>query len=309
MVSTYQTNNPPANLPQDDQHDRVAWTKGGSNRDVAELLGVSPVRITGDLAASCIDNRIELLVTKRFPRNDLVATVIPVGFDAGAITSVAVAVGDGPHSPRAVAIGEIVAASLGVQGTVITAYATDDEVEAAQQRLDRLTAEGSTFDTVAIQTPDPRSITEHLSRETLLVHGVAGGSFIDRHFTGTGNRLTSRARGCVLVVRDAPRRCFQVMVSPTGFALAPEMLIGDALAVMSYPFAPVVAAHRLLGIVRISTLAEVEPGEAIEQHIETVPACDRCDPTQAIITQREQLGTGPLPVVDDAGNLVGVILT
>ncbi len=308
MVSTYETNNPPANLPEDDQHDRVAWTKGGSNRDVAELLGVSPVRITGDLATSCIDNRIRLLVTKRFPRSDLVTNVVPVGFDASAITSVAVAVGDGPHSPRAVTIGGIVAASLGVAGTVITAYATPDEREIAQQRLDRLTANGSTFETLAIETPDPRSITEHLSRETLLVHGVAGGSFIDRHFTGTGNRLTSRARGCVLVVRDAPQRCFQIMASPTGFALAPELLVGDALAVMSHPFAPVVAAHRLLGVVRSETLAQVESSSTIEPHIETVAVCDRCDPTDMVISERERLGPGPLPVVDHEHNLVGVIL-
>ncbi|MCL1597608.1 MAG: hypothetical protein M3094_00370, partial [Actinomycetia bacterium] len=158
------------------------------------------------------------------------------------------------------------------------------------------------------QTPDPRSITEHLSKETLLVHGAAGGSFIDRHFTGTGNRLTSRARGCVLVVKDAPRRCFQVAVDPTGYALAPELLVSDALHVMAHPFAPVVKAHRFLGIVRAHTLVHADAAEAVAAHVEPADGLERCEPIDAVAPIREQLGDGPIPVVDDEGNLTGVVL-
>lgn len=306
MVSMYQANEPPPQ-PEEERRHRVAWTKGGTNREVAELLGDGIVRITGDLDATCIDNRIDLLVTKRFPRSDIVPTVVPVGFDAETVTSLAVAVGDGPHSARAVSIGETVANALGIPGTVITAYRTNTELESAEERLTRLTDTRSGFETMAIQTPNPRTITEHLSKETLLVHGAAGGSFIDRHFTGTGNRLTSRALGSVLVVKDAPQRCFQITVDPTGFALAPELLVSDALQVMLHPFAPVVTTQQLLGIVRIRTLVRANPRATIEQYVEAVAGLDICDPVQGATAERERLGPGPLPVVDDAGNLVGVI--
>ncbi|GMR01690.1 MAG: hypothetical protein BMS9Abin20_0009 [Acidimicrobiia bacterium] len=307
MVSMYQANDPPRSQPDEERRHRVAWTKGGANREVAELLGDGIVRITGDLDATCVDNRIEILVTKRFPRSDVVPTVVPVEFDADTVTSLAVAVGDGPHSARAVSIGETVANALGIPGTVITAYRTSAELESAEERLTRLTDARSGFETMAIQTPNPRTITEHLSKETLLVHGAAGGSFIDRHFTGTGNRLTSRALGSVLVVKDAPQRCFQITVDPTGLALAPELLVSDALQVMSHPFAPVVTNHQLLGIVRIRTLVRANPRATIEQHVEACHGIGICDPVQAASAQRERFGPGPLPVVDDAGNLVGVI--
>jgi len=308
MVSTYETSDPPRPQPEEDRHERVAWTKGGSNREVADILGTAPVRITGDLDTACIDNRIELLVTRRFPRSEVVPVVIPVGFHADAIDSVAIAVGDGPHSPLAVTIGESVARRLAVPASVITAYSTDDEYADAERRLEKLTAGRTELVSAAIQTSDPRSITEHLSKETLLVHGAGGGSFLDRHFTGTGNRLTSRARGCVLVVKDAPRRCFQLATDATGYAIAPELFVSDALHVMTHPFAPVVKAHELLGIVRAHTLVHADAGSTIAPFVEPEEGLERCEAIDSIGSKREQLGDGPIPVVDDRGNLTGVIL-
>jgi hypothetical protein len=308
MVSTYETSEPPHSQPEEDRHDRVAWTKGGSNREVAEILGTDPIRITGDLDTACIDSRIELLVTKRFPRSEVVPSVVPVGFHTDAIDSVAIAVGDGPHSPLAVAIGESVARRLAVPACVITAYSTQDEYDDAQRRLGTLTVGKTELDSTAIQTSDPRSITEHLSKDTLLVHGAPGGSFLERHFTGTGNRLTSRARGCVLVVKDAPRRCFQIATDATGHAIAPELLVMDALHVMVHPFAPVVRAHELLGIVRAHTLVHADAGSPIAPFVEPEDGLERCEAIDAIASKREHLGNGPIPVVDDQGNLTGVIL-
>jgi hypothetical protein len=308
MVSTYETGDPPRSQPEEDRHERVAWTKGGSNREVAEILGTAPIRITGDLDTACIDNRIELLVTKRFPRSEVVPAVVPVGFHTDAIDSVAIAVGDGPHSPLAVTIGESISQRLAVPASVITAYSTTDEYGDAQRRLEKLTAGRGDLDSTAIQTSDPRSITEHLSKETLLVHGAPGGSFLERHFTGTGNRLTSRARGGVLVVKDAPRRCFQIAIDPTGYAIAPELLVGDALHVMTHPFAPVVKAHELLGIVRAHTLVHADAGATIAPFIEPEEGVGRCEAVDAIASKRDQLGSGPVPIIDDDGNLTGVVV-
>lgn len=286
---------------------RVAWTKGGAQSEVAEILGDVLMRVTGDLDVSCVTNRVHLLVTKRFPRSLLVPTVVPVGFDLESIHQVTVAVGDGPHTPRAVRTAAQVATSLGIPGTMLTAYGSEHDADAANERLSRYASSTPDFDAIAIETADPRSITDHLSRDTLLVHGAGGGSFLDRHFTGTGSRLTSRARGCVLVVKDAPERCFQVMHDPTEFAISPDLLVADALQLIALPFAPVVAAHQLLGIVRVRDLMDVSPGHSIAELISQVPTLNECDPTQELVALREEAGPGPIPVTNADGDLVGVV--
>jgi hypothetical protein len=287
---------------------RVAWTKGESNHEVANLLCDLPVRLSGDLDAACVDMNVDVVVSKRLPRSDIVSSVVPVAFDSSAVTDVAVAVGEGPHSPLAVSIAERVADSLGVPGTAIAAYRSKGQERDARQRLGRLVASGSSLNTLTLQTPDPRSIASHISRETLLIHGAGGGSFIERHLTGTGNRLTSRARGCVLVVRSSAPKCFQSAVSPTPYALAPELLVADALQVMTHPFAPVVSARTLLGIVRVESLVAAEPGDTIEASIEPVVGLNLRDPVRVATFEREHLGPGPLPVIDTDGHLVGVIV-
>jgi len=287
---------------------RVAWTKGESNHEVANLLCDLPVRLSGDLEAACVDMNVDVVVSKRLPRSDIVSSVVPVAFDSDAVTEVAVAVGEGPHSPLAVSIAERVADSLGVPGTAIAAYRNKGQEWEAQQRLGRLVASGSSLNTLTLRTQDPRSIANHISRETLLVHGAGGGSFIERHLTGTGNRLTSRARGCVLVVRSSAPKCFQSAVSPTPYALAPELLVADALQVMTHPFAPVVSARKLLGIVRIESLVAADPGDSIKDSIEPVVGLNLRDPVLVATFEREHLGPGPLPVIDADGHLVGVIV-
>jgi hypothetical protein len=309
MVSTHERDGLADDRPSPDFSGRVAWTRGESNHEVANLLCDLPVRLSGDLETACVDMNVDVVVSKRLPRSDIVSSVVPVGFDADAVSVVAVAVGDGPHSPLAVSIAERVAERLGVPGTAIAAYRSKSQEWEARQRLGRIVASGSSLDTVTIHAPDPRSIVDHVSRETLLVHGAGGGSFIERHLTGTGNRLTSRARGCVLVVRSSQPKCYQSAVSPTPFALAPEMLAADALQVMVHPFAPVVSARKLVGIVRIEALVSADPGNPIESLIEPVVGLNRRDPIRVATFERDHLGPGPLPVIDEDGNLVGVIET
>jgi Mg/Co/Ni transporter MgtE len=110
-------------------------------------------------------------------------------------------------------------------------------------------------------------------------------------------------------VRSSAPKCFQSAVSPTPYALAPELLVADALQVMPYPFAPVVSARKLLGIVRIETLLTADPGDSIEASIEPVAGLNHKDPVRVATFEREHLGPGPLPVIDDDRHLVGVIDT
>lgn len=307
MISTYPGDGLANDHPSTGFSGRVGWTKGESNHDVADLLCDIPIRVSGDLDTACVEMNVDIVVSKRFPRSDIVSAVVPIAFDTDAIASVTVAVGEGPHSPLAVSIAERLATTLDVPGTAIAAYRTSVQDREARQRLGRLVASESSLDTIALPTPDPRSIADHISKDTLLIHGAGGGSFIERHLTGTGNRLTSRARGCVLVVRSSAPKCFQSAVSPTPYALAPELLVADALQVMTFPFAPVVAARRLLGIVRVETLITADPGDSIESSIEPVVGLNRRDPIRVATFERDHLGPGPLPVIDDEGNLVGVI--
>lgn len=307
MVSIENDNLPSPGTQNKSVIERVAWTKGGANSEVAQILSDEFVRVTGDLEASCVSNRVHLLVTKRFSRSPLVPTVVPVGFDSGSISQLTVAVGDGPHTPSAVHTARLVANSLGIPGTMLTAYTSQDSADAANERLSLYTSEVPDFDASAIETSDPRSIADHLSKDTLLIHGAGGGSFLDRHFTGTGSRLTSRARGSVLVVKGAPERCFQVMLNPTEFAISPDLLVADALQLIALPFAPVVAAHQLLGIVLLRDLMTAPPGSTIGDSISQCATVNERDSTETIVEVRDETGPGPIPVSNSDGNLVGVI--
>jgi CBS domain-containing protein len=91
--------------------------------------------------------------------------------------------------------------------------------------------------------------------------------------------------------------------------LAPELLVADAIQLMSHPFAPVVSAHQLIGIVRIEPLLRADPDSTIEESIEPVAGLNSTDPIRVATFERERLGPGPLPVINDSGRLVGVIKT
>jgi Mg/Co/Ni transporter MgtE len=76
---------------------------------------------------------------------------------------------------------------------------------------------------------------------------------------------------------------------------------------MTHPFALVASARKLLGIVRVTTLLTADPGSSIEALIEPVAGLNRRDPVRVATFERDHLGPGPLPVIDDDGYLVGVI--
>ena len=93
-----------------------------------------------------------------------------------------------------------------------------------------------------------------------------GGSWLQRQFFGPGRKLTVGAPCGALIVRDAPRRCFQAMTDWNAFG--PRMRVADALCLLEDAAAPVVDNGRVIGSARRSVLAASDPTVPIDTVIE-----------------------------------------
>ena len=118
---------------------RVAWTRGLGCLPLAERLDDGPpIAISGDLQRSCVTDRVDLLVARRFGSFDLVPVAVPHQVDFGNVCAVTAAVGEGPHSPLAAAVAARLALALGVPGELATVYRSHEEMPLALDRLERL---------------------------------------------------------------------------------------------------------------------------------------------------------------------------
>lgn len=287
---------------------RVAWSRGAGCAEVAALLANSAaVRVAGDLRRFCVGDRIDALVTRSLGRSDLVPVVVPHQVALDGIETVTAAVGSGPHSPLAVAVATQVASALGVPAVVATVYRSNAEIRGAIDRLARIEAAGLNIGRLVLSGASVVELLDSLDRHTLLVVGAPGGSWLQRHLFGTGHRLMVRAPGGALVVRTAPRRCFQEANDPTGIAIGPHLLVKDAVQLMTHPIVPVADSGRLAGVVRSEALRRangVVPVAAIMGPPRFVAAED---PIEAIAALRGLFGDSPVPVVDADGTLFGTI--
>jgi hypothetical protein len=291
-----------------DTFGRVAWSRGAGCSDVAMLLSdATPIRIGGDLRRSCIGDRVEVLVTRRLSSFDLVSIVVPHHVEIGRVESVTAAVGDGPHSQLAAAVAARVGETLGVPTAVATVYRREDEIPAALDRLDRFGALHPTIGKLAISRPSATRLVESLDPGTLLVVGAPGGSWLQRQLFGTGHRLVVRAPGGALVVRSAPRRCFQDVTCPAGVAIGGDLMVKDALQVVRHPLVPVAHDGRLVGLVRAAALADAEPTLPVASVMEPPISVAAHEQTATIATLRQHFGDSPVPVVDSDGYLLGTI--
>ena len=287
---------------------RVSATRGSSCFEVAQVLGDDGVtRVDRDVVRYCVTHRIDLLVVRRLSNFDLVPSVAPYGVDLEAVSSVTAAVGDGPHSPLATAVAARMAAGLGIPGVVATVYRSEEEVEAADQRLERLGAAHPELERHAVQRPSAAKLIETLTPETLLVVGAPGGSWFQRQIYGVGHRLQVKAPGGALLVRDAPRRSFHEVVDAEGTALGPRLRVGDARQVMTHSSAPVADEGRLVGVIRAAAIAEVDPDVLVGDLMEDPVSVGISEEASAAGELVEFLDGGPVPVVDGGGRLVGVI--
>jgi len=287
---------------------RVAWSRGEGCLPLAtHLSDAPPVQVTGDLRHTCVSQRIDMLVSRQLSSFDLVPMIVPHDVDLERVEAVTAAVGDGPHSHLAAVVSSRLGAALGVPAEVATVFRTPDEMPAAFARLARLADWDPGLGRRAVSEPTAVRLIDSLTPGTLLVVGAPGGSWLQRQLYGTGHRLLVTAPRGAVVVRSAPRRCYQGATDPTEVALGCHLTVGDALRLIRYPVVPVADDGLLVGVVRVTALAEVDPALPIAAVMEPPVAIADIEPTTAAADLREFFGDSPVPVVDAAGYLIGTL--
>src|SRR5690606_5534928 len=138
---------------------------------------------------------------------------------------------------------------------------------------------------------------------SLLVFGAPGGSWIQRHLSGPGAQLRSRATAGAVMVRSAPQRVFQVMGEPV--YVAPMMHAQDTLRIRPESTLAVADAGRLVGLVRRSHLLELEPDTPVVRAMEEPVSIGQIASVDEARPLRPLFGDDPIPVVDDEERLVG----
>ncbi len=287
---------------------KVAWTRGHGCLPLAEYLSSHPViAVKGDLQACCVSNRVDLLVARRITSFDLVPVVAPNSVELDRVTAITAAVGDGPHSPLAVAVTARLAATLGVRGEVATVYRTAAGLPVATRRLERLGGPYPHLERRAANEPTPARLVDSLTPSTLLVVGSPGGSWFQRQIFGPGHRLQVAAPAGSIVVRDTARRCYHAAVDASGIAVGPHLTVAEGLRVLVHPAVPVAEEGRLVGILRMTALRGARPDTIVADVMEPPVAVDCTDRIEAAADLIRFLDDSPVPVVDRAGHIVGVL--
>ena len=287
---------------------RVAWTRGDGCLPLADMLsGGSPIAVGRDLARTCIDQRVDWLVTRRLTGFDLVSQIVPRGVDLDRVRSITVAVGDGPHAPLAAAVAERLSQALGVPAELATVYREIDEMPAAIARIERLSRLHPNLGRRVAHAKSAVGLLDTLDRFNLLVVGAPEGSWFQRQLVGPGQTLADSAPGGAIVVRSAPERCFHASADAAGHAIGPELQVAEARRLVSTPAAPVARNGRLIGLVRERTLASAPDDATVAEVMEAAVAVRPTEPLAAVQELDSFFESSPVPVVDDGSRLVGVV--
>ena len=282
---------------------RVVFTRGKGCLELAEALGDDVGRVQGDLAESCLDDRADVLVSKRLPSGfDLVNVAVPVDFEPERVTKVVATVAGGPHSVLAAETASTMASRLGVEAEMLSAARSDGEIDAATEILDQVGAYLPDLGRRAVVVDGMAELVENLDDGALLVLGAPGGSWLNRSRTGPGARLRRTAQAGAVIVRSAPDRVFRFMGDPV--YVSPLRLADDTLRIHKENTLAVADGGLLVGLVRREGLmkAGASPVATVMEEALSV----RLDET---ISQARELeptfGPDPIPVTDHDEHLVG----
>lgn len=283
---------------------KVVWTRGKGCYELAEVLGGDDVgRVKGDLAESCLDERADVVVSKRLLSGfDLANVVVPVDFEPGRVTQVVAMVAGGPHSVLAAETASNLAARLGVDAEIISAARSDDETDAAAAIIDQVGATLPDLRRRVVVVDGMAELVDGLDDGALLVLGAPGGSWINRSRTGPGARLRRTAQAGVVMVQSAPDRVFRFMGEPV--YVSPLRLADDTLRIHKESTLAVADEGLLVGLVRREGLerAGKSPVSSVMEQALSV----RLDET---LSQAQELapafGPDPIPVTDHEEHLVG----
>ena len=283
---------------------RVVWTRGNGCSELAELLSDgSPDRISGDLVQQCINQRADLLVTRRLPGSfDLVNVAVPLDFVPENVTRVVSAVAGGPHSFLAADTASRIGRRLGVEAEMISAVRPGDDPGDAEELLEHIGLSLPEMGGRVVTVEGIAELVEQLDEGALLVLGAPGGSWLQRSRFGPGARLRSKAPAGTIMVRSAPDRVFRWMGDPV--FVSPMRLADDTLLLHSQKVLAVADEGMLIGLVRRESLegAGTSPvGSVMEEAMSA-----KVDQTIVEAMQLEPMfGPDPIPVTDHHEHLVG----
>jgi len=230
---------------------------------------------------------------------------VPHGFNPKAVAAVVAAVAGGPHSLLAARVAERLGRALGVPPSLVAASTDAGSDDAAEAALGRAAASASVPERRVVRAANPGAAVRALPSGSLLVLGAPGGTWWRRQFSGPGRRLQVGAPAGAVVARTAPRRCFHEMAEPA--AMGSQMPAGEALRVTTDAVLPVAEEGRLIGLVRRRVLEAAPPTATLGSLMEP-PSCARLnDPLDAALALAEALEGAPVPVVDAAGRLCGLL--
>jgi CBS domain-containing protein len=287
---------------------RVAWTRGEGCADIADrLAGGTAIRIEGDLGRSCIRERIDTLVSRKLTSFDLVPVVVPHDVDGDAVERITVAVGDGPHSPFAVAIAARLGVTMDVPVTAVSVDPPDAVDSIAAERLDMVADRFPTVATRMIEGDRAVALLDGLDDATLLVVGAPGGSWFQRQLFGPGHRLLVAAPAGTLAVRSAPVRCFHLVGEGHEGVVGSEMSVLDARRVARHAVVSVARDGELVGVVHRRDLELAQPDATLREIMEPPVSVGAADEATAIGQVSPFFEGGPIPVVDGSGRIVGMI--
>lgn len=286
---------------------RTAWARGSGSREIAEALGAGKATPVGrDWSATCIGERIDLLVTRRLPSFDLVSVAVPVDVSLERVGSVTAAIGGGPHSELAASVAAALAATIGVESSFVSVYIDESERPEVTERLQSLAALHDAANTVLLEASTAGAILDSLDESSLLVVGAPGGSWLQRQFFGPGHRLAVNAPGGAVVVRHAPPRAFHEM-GECGLVFGPHMTAGAAARLVAHETTPVAEDGRLVGIVSSGALDVAEPTAEVAEVMDPPVSISVDEAVGALAELKASLDGAPVPVVDGDGRLIGCI--
>jgi len=284
----------------------VVWTRGEGCPELAGLLAGGEARRAGaDLRASCVDARADLLVGRKLTSFDLVGMAVPYGFEPSRVDSVVAAVAGGPHSLLAARVARRLAAALGVPASLVAASAEAGTDPAAEEALERAARLVPVAEQRVLRAANPGAAVRALPTGSLLVLGAPGGTWWQRQFTGPGRQLRGGAPAGAVVVRRAPRRCFQHMEDPA--AMGVQMPVAEALRLSDSPIVAVAEEGRLVGLVRRRALQAADPAASLGNLMEAPIFALAEDALDVVTDLAAFLEGAPVPVVDGTGRLCGMV--
>jgi CBS domain-containing protein len=284
----------------------VVWTRGEGCPELANLLGGGEAHRAGaDLRTSCVEARADLLVGRKLTSFDLVGMAVPYGFDPAQVRGVAAAVAGGPHSLLAARVAQRLAAALEVPASLVAASADAGSDAAAEEALERAAGLVPITEQRVLRAANPGAAVRALPSGLALVLGAPGGTWWQRQFTGPGRQLRGGAPAGAVVVRRAPRRCFQHMDDPE--AMGVQMPAGEALRLSATPIVAVAEEGRLVGMVRRHTLEAADPAAPLGSLMEAPIFALAEDSLDVIAGLAAFLEGAPVPVMDGSGRLCGTV--